>query len=204
MAKKTGACANIDCDHYKEVFEIEAGGEFECPYCHQPLREAAGKHKNKNNNDEGNGNGKKIALIVAAAVILGGGGYGVYSYLNAGEEPKPVVEEPKTVASPAPVNTAVVAPENPKPEVPAPKPKASQADSKRGTVDLGYGSYTGELKNGKPHGYGTITYKQEHKIVSSKDFVAQPGDTFEGEFRDGRISGLGYWKHDGNQTVVKP
>ncbi len=74
----------------------------------------------------------------------------------------------------------------------------------KGTVDLGYASYTGDLKNGKPHGYGTLTYKKSQKIVPSKDFVAKPGDTFEGEFRDGRISGLGYWKHDGNQTVVKP
>ena len=74
----------------------------------------------------------------------------------------------------------------------------------RGTIDLGYATYTGDLKNGKPHGYGTLTYKSSRKIVSSKDFVANPGDTFEGEFRDGKISGLGYWKHDGNETVVKP
>ena len=74
----------------------------------------------------------------------------------------------------------------------------------RGTVNLGYGKYTGDLKNGKPHGWGTITYTKSTKIVNSKDFVANPGDTFEGEFRDGKISGQGYWKHDGNQTVVKP
>ena len=83
-------------------------------------------------------------------------------------------------------------------------PKPTTPQNGRGTVDLGYGTYTGDLKNGKPHGYGTITYKKEQKIVPSKDFVAQPGDTFEGEFRDGRISGLGYWNHNGNKTAVKP
>ena len=55
MAKKTGACANIDCDHYKESFEIEAGGEFECPYCHQPLREAPGGHNGPGGGKGGDG-----------------------------------------------------------------------------------------------------------------------------------------------------
>lgn len=73
-----------------------------------------------------------------------------------------------------------------------------------GKVDLGYGIYVGDLKNGKPHGHGVITYKTARKIVDSKDFVAQPGDEFEGDFRNGRISSLGYWKHNGNQTAVKP
>lgn len=73
-----------------------------------------------------------------------------------------------------------------------------------GRVDLEYGIYVGDLKNGKPHGHGIITYKTNHKIVDSKDFVAQPGDEFEGDFRDGRISSLGYWKHNGNQTAIKP
>lgn len=73
-----------------------------------------------------------------------------------------------------------------------------------GKIDLGYGIYVGDLKNGKPHGHGVITYKTARKIVDSKDFVAQPGDEFEGDFRNGRISSLGYWKHNGNQTAVKP
>lgn len=74
-----------------------------------------------------------------------------------------------------------------------------------GTVNLGYGIYTGDLKNGKPHGHGTIKYKSSHKIVSSKEFVANAGDEFEGDFRDGKISGnIGYWKHDGDVTGIKP
>lgn len=73
-----------------------------------------------------------------------------------------------------------------------------------GTVNLGYGVYTGDLKNGKPHGHGTIKYKKAHKIVSSQDYVASPGDEFEGNFRNGVPSGgLGYWKHDGDVTGIK-
>lgn len=74
-----------------------------------------------------------------------------------------------------------------------------------GTVNLGYGVYYGERKNGKPHGHGTITYKKTHRIISSKDYVAEPGDKFEGEFRNGQVSGgMGYWKHQGDIIAVKP
>ena len=201
MAKKVGTCVNIDCDNYKQDVEVEPGGEFECPICHQPLREkATGPAPDPDPR-------MRILLIVAAVLVLGGGGYGLYSYLNGDKEPETVVEQPKPVVPETPKDTATVAPEEPKVATPEPKrvdPKPTTPQNGRGTVDLGYGTYTGDLKNGKPHGYGTITYKKEQKIVPSKDFVAQPGDTFEGEFRDGRISGLGYWNHNGNKTAVKP
>ncbi len=81
------------------------------------------------------------------------------------------------------------------------KPK-TQGD---GSINLGYGVYYGEKKNGKPHGYGKIIFKRTHRIISSKDYVANPGDTYEGEFRNGVPSGgMGYWKHDGDITAVKP
>lgn len=74
-----------------------------------------------------------------------------------------------------------------------------------GAINLGYGVYYGESKNGKPHGYGKIVFKRTHRIISSKDYVANPGDTYEGEFRNGVPSGgMGYWKHDGDITAVKP
>lgn len=74
-----------------------------------------------------------------------------------------------------------------------------------GRVNLGYGSYYGELKNGVPHGHGTITYTRSTRIVNSKDFQAQRGDKFEGEFRNGKISGgMGYWYHNGDITAVRP
>lgn len=72
-----------------------------------------------------------------------------------------------------------------------------------GKVNLGYGIYEGYRKNNKPHGHGTIRYTTPHQIVSWKDFKASPGDTFEGEFRDGKITGMGYWKHDGNVTAIQ-
>lgn len=82
------------------------------------------------------------------------------------------------------------------------KPKTTPTG---GGINLGYGVYYGESKNGKPHGYGKIVFKRTHRIISSKDYVANPGDTYEGEFRNGVPSGgMGYWKHDGDITAVKP
>lgn len=72
-----------------------------------------------------------------------------------------------------------------------------------GKINLGYGIYEGERRNNKPHGHGTIRYTTSYQIVSWKDFKASPGDTFEGNFRDGKISGLGYWKHNGNVTAIQ-
>ena len=139
-------------------------------------------------------------VVVAAGVIVG-------IKLCGSKTPEvttPPTETPKgvdttNVANPQPIDTPEV--EKPKPvKVDPPKPITG-----RGTVDLGYGIYTGELKNGVPHGHGVIKYTQKHKIVSSKDFVANPGDEFEADFRDGRVSGnIGYWSHDGNKTAIKP
>ena len=148
----------------------------------------------------------KIVLIVVVVAALGGGGW--YFISSQGDKPPVEVNDGPTTDSIAAVDTTAVSTGGSETKDPVETTGEGEQVTKvingRGTVDLGYGTYTGDLKNGKPHGYGVITYKTSHKIVSSKDFVANPGDTFEGEFRDGRISGLGYWKHDGNETAVKP
>lgn len=82
-------------------------------------------------------------------------------------------------------------------------PKPGDDGNGWGKVNLGYGIYEGYRENYKPHGHGTIRYTTPHQIVSWKDFTASPGDTFEGEFRDGKITGMGYWKHDGNVTAIQ-
>ncbi len=80
---------------------------------------------------------------------------------------------------------------------------SSRSNPSYGTVNLGYGKYTGDLKNGKPHGRGTITYTRSRQIVSSKDFIASPGDKLEGRFENGQLVGMGHWYHGGNVTTVK-
>lgn len=203
MAKKKGVCVNIDCENYKKEIEVEPGSEFECPLCHQPLKE-----KKTTGTGPGGSGGGKMAMIIGGVVLvlaLGGGGYYYMTSDKSAEPQEPPVD---TVVNPLPKDSAKtdsVKTDSVKPEEEAPaESKKPVLITGKGTVDLGYAIYTGDLKNGKPHGYGTLTYKRSQKIVSSKDFVANPGDTFEGEFRDGKISGIGYWKHDGNETAVKP
>lgn len=194
-----GMCLNEQCSKAKakEVQEISARKEFVCEECGKPLRECPPPPPPTN--------WLKIVLIVVVVAALGGGGW---YFFSQGDKPPVEVNDGPTTDSIAPVDTTAVptggAVTKESVETTGEEEPVTKVVNGRGTVDLGYGTYTGDLKNGKPHGYGVITYKTSHKIVSSKDFVANPGDTFEGEFRDGRISGLGYWKHDGNETAVKP
>lgn len=218
MAKKIGKCINIDCENYKKEVEVAAGEEFECPACHQHLEEVTGGGGGGDNEDK-----KKKIIIAAAAVVLLGGGAGLYFGLSGDDKaknaPETEVKAPVDSTAIAKPDTTAAKQAEEKPVVEEPKKeeakteattkksettKPAQPQNGHGTVNLGYGRYTGDLKNGQPHGHGTITYTQSHKIVNSKDFVASPGDTFEGDFREGRISSIGYWMHDGNMTAVKP
>lgn len=203
-----GICLNDkDCSKCKakEVQQITARKEFVCEECGKPLRECPPPRSFWD---------KYGKLIIAAAIVviavivavcvmfipsgntepesLGEDTIKVDSTKVDTVKVEPVVQEPTTEPEPE---------KDPEPIV-EPKPVTNPT---YGTVNLGYGTYTGDLKNGKPHGHGIITYTKSTKIVNSKDFIANPGDTFEGDFRDGRISGgIGYWSHDGNQTAVKP
>lgn len=223
MAKIKGICRNEECELCDQIQEAEKSN-FVCSECGKDLMPFAG--------GDSKGVGKwwsehkrQVLLLLGALVIIGGcvwGGLTLFSSKEAQTpppiqsntpKPAPAVADTTPTAPTEPVEVAV---ENKVKEEKTPAPVSSQKKSAEkssaraqvqnghGRVDLGYGMYEGDLKNGQPHGYGTITYTRRHKIVSSKDFVANPGDRFEGDFRDGRISGLGYWYHDGDQTAIKP
>jgi hypothetical protein len=194
----------------KEVQQITARKEFVCEECGKPLRECPPPRSFWD---------KYGKLIIAAAIVVIAVIVAVcVMFIPSGKtEPESLGEDTikvdSTKVDTTKVDTVKVEPvvqepiTEPKPEkkpepIVEPKPVTNPT---YGTVNLGYGTYTGDLKNGKPHGHGIITYTKSTKIVNSKDFIANPGDTFEGDFRDGRISGgIGYWSHDGNQTAVKP
>ena len=72
-----------------------------------------------------------------------------------------------------------------------------------GDLDLGYAIYTGDVQNGKPHGNGTLEFKKSHKLISSKDYVASPGEKVVGSFRNGKINLATWYQKDGNQVVIK-
>lgn len=220
MAKMKGLCRNEECELCDQIQEVEKSN-FVCEKCGKPLIPFGGDGK-------GGGwmkqHGKQLAIGIIALAVIGGGVWGGMALTSGGDETAaPEVPEQTlpvdTVKSDSVAVKDTVAVEPTQPEAQpqtAPQMEKSRQASRqarsvteqpkngKGTVDLGYGTYTGDLKNGQPHGYGTITYRQRHRIVSSKDFYANPGDRFEGDFRDGRISGIGYWYHDGEQTAIKP
>lgn len=208
-----GICLNDkDCSKCKakEVQQITARKEFVCEECGKPLRECPPPRSFWD---------KYGKLIIAAAIVVIAVIVAVcVMFIPSGKtEPESLGEDTikvdSTKVDTTKVDTVKVEPvvqeptTEPEPEkdpepIVEPKPVTNPT---YGTVNLGYGTYTGDLKNGKPHGHGIITYTKSTKIVNSKDFIANPGDTFEGDFREGRISGgIGYWSHDGNQTAVKP
>lgn len=227
LRARYGICLSDSCPKCKDktVQIITGRKDFVCEECGKPLREvprpqtAWEKH------------GKKIIGGVAAVAIIGGAA--AFFTLGGGEDKAPkkapvtntptaqtdttkkvATTEPEQTTEPAQTKETKTTPETDKKEKPtAPKVDNTEKEKKphtispsgNGTIKLGYGTYRGETKNGKPHGHGTITFTASHKIVASKDFVAQPGDKFEGEFREGNVSGgIGYWYHDGDITAVKP
>ena len=57
-------------------------------------------------------------------------------------------------------------------------------------VNLPYAKYTGESKNGKPHGQGRLVYTKEH-IINKHDVkkrTAKPGESVQGQFVNGEIT----------------
>ena len=73
-----------------------------------------------------------------------------------------------------------------------------------GKIDLGFATYEGDLKNGKPHGNGTMTFKTRHVIPGAKgDVVAEPGEYVVGAWRDGKVNLATLHQNNGNKPIVK-
>ena len=71
-------------------------------------------------------------------------------------------------------------------------------------LDLGYATWEGNSINGKPDGYGIMTYHNAHRIDSRDDQgrVAQSGDKVKGNFINGHLE-YGTWiKAGGGQEEI--
>ena len=67
--------------------------------------------------------------------------------------------------------------------------------------NLGYGTFTGPMKNGQPNGSGTLRYTSSHLIDSRdpKGRVALPGDYVIGEWKNGKLI-QGRWYNSVNNS----
>lgn len=206
IRNRYGICLNDSCSKCKtkEVQEIPARKDFVCAECGKPLRECPPPPPPVNL--------KKIIGGVVVALLIGGGA--AFALLGGGEE--------KTASEPEVVVLDNVAPQ--KPEVPAeetkeeekpatpavkdtpkkvaPKPAHMPGERYKGTLDLGYGKYAGDIVDGKPDGAGVLTYTKQQKVVSTKDVVAEPGERIEGVFENGKPTFVTLYKKDGNTVKV--
>ena len=164
------------------------------------------------------------ALGVAALVALVGFVVGQV----AGMKPETETEKPP-VAEVVPENQPIDNP-NPHPdtvriakptEVPESKPQQTQTTATEGstqtrrevttvdppkpqqtsgTVDLGYGTWVGAVKNGKPNGKGTLTYTSDHRVDSrdETETMAAAGDKAEGMMYGGHWSSVTLYSASGS------
>lgn len=212
---KYGICLNDECSlcKSKTVQRIPMRKDLVCTECGKPLRETLPPRKK--------GLGTPVMITIASALLIAILVAVFWPTGTFSSEPQP----PDTIQPVDTVDTMAIPVED-KDSVPvttdlseksenetkesfgetkASNKPAQTSNPTYGTISLGYGTYTGDLKNGQPHGHGTISYTSSHKIVNSADYVAKPGDKYEGDFRDGRISGgIGYWYHDGDITAINP
>ena len=84
------------------------------------------------------------------------------------------------------------------------KPSATKTESTSSTHKLSYGTWNGSLKNGEPHGNGTMTYSISRTIDSrdSKGRIAQPGEYIVGEWDNGHLVQGRWFKNDGSKEAV--
>lgn len=210
MAKIKGVCHNYEgCDMASEkvVQEVEKSN-FVCQECGKPLYPVKQqtqpwwkKHQRE--------------LTLGAGVLIIGGGItgGILAFGGDKEEP---VKESATVQTPKVDTTkvdstkedTVVAPPPIVDPIPVPEPKDKDKGPGGGPApstskNLGYGKYEGAMKNGQPHGNGTIYYTTRHQVVPSKDIYAESGDYVTGSFRDGKLVSGQLHRKDGNQEFVQ-
>lgn len=210
-----GICLNDQCSKSKskEVQEVPARKDLICAECGKPLRECPRPRTWWEQN------GKKVAGTSVAVAVIGIGGLLASGVLGGSDQPvpaptpvsAPVVQEKDTaqqVAANAETDTMAVA--GPQPgnaatgqTVKDPKPLNSGVTDGMGTINYDYGKYVGDIRNGKPDGAGVLTYTKAHKVVSTKDVVAQPGERFEGVFENGKATFGTLYKKDGNTVKVK-
>lgn len=206
ICKNVGACSKAN----KVQIITDDDAEFVCPECGEELQEYKEPEPEKKNS--------KLPIIiggaVAAAIIVGG----IFAVFGGPTESTEnvtdslTIDSAKIASTPSLTSDTMVVHDTlvirdtvvQKPAVKTNNQKASQPKasiSSSGTLHLGYGTYTGATKSGKPHGQGRLTYSTSHLISlrDAKKRVADAGDYVIGEFYDGQLV-QGVWYGADNQV----
>ncbi|MDL2309536.1 hypothetical protein LJC39_00205 [Parabacteroides sp. OttesenSCG-928-B22] len=197
---------NCKTANSKALVEITDGEEQICPECKKRMLVPAKTGPNK------------LLFIVVGVIAVACIAGGVIFFTGKSEPPKEdasvtvidnsndkTVEEETTETATG--ETMIEKDE----ETESPKGTESSGDTTTpptvmngdGSIDFGYAIYTGKIKDGKPHGNGTLEYKKRHQIISNKDYYASPGEKFIGSFREGKVNMGTWYQKDGNEVVIK-
>ena len=192
-----GICLNDQCSKCKskEVQEIGARKDFVCTECGKQLRECP---RPKTWWEK---NGKMV--IIAAIVVILSAAAGCFILMGndkktGGEgNPEPVMVDTKTTKEPVRVEE-----ESEQPKVEDSK-KDTPIQNGHGTINLGYAKYEGDIKNGKPHGNGTMTFKETHVVPGAKGNIeAKSGEYAIGSWRNGEVNLVTLYQKDSNQIKI--
>ena len=191
-----GNCAKAD---RKETIELDVTEDFVCPECNSDLEIIQAPPPPPI---------KKIIIIIVAVLLLGGGAAAYFLLKSpsivesAGGETTSGGGETTSggseTTSGGSETTSKDSVENPNPNPQGPKPQPTQAS---GTISVAGGSYTGELKNGKPHGMGTLKYSTS-TLISKRDpknRYAEAGEYITGEFYEGELVNGKLFDKNGDQ-----
>ena len=195
-----GICLNRDhkddkpCPEFesKRVQKFRSSQNLVCEVCKEQLRKVPTPAPPTN--------WLKIAIVVAiAAAVIGVGGY--FLFLSGENEvvtteppdilvvEEPAVEEP--MPEPEPVQEPVQQDVQQPPAQPPATPPQQPPSSGTATLTFAFGTFEGDVVDGRPHGRGTMTYTcrvhiARHTAPRHTHF-AEAGDSFTGNWWNGDI-----------------
>ena len=200
-----GLCLNDNCSKCKskEIQQINGRKDFVCEECGKLLRECPPPRTWWDKN------GKTLLGGLIAVAILGTGGFFVMSpksesNIDSTDESVPEIIEESPVDSVQTTKEQPVTPipekEKILPEKETTEPVKKAVTSTNKSLDLGYATYKGQVKNGLPHDEnGRMTFKEKHLIDKrdSQKRMADSGDYIIGEYVNGKLV-QGVWYNEKN------
>lgn len=211
-----GICLNDECEMCKNktVQQIPLRKDFVCQNCGKELRECPPPKPNK-----------KTWLYILAALILIGAIIGCIIAFSGSDAPAgadsqnevsdttvagPIVSVEDSIVTNITSDTIIVhdtivqnntttISEKITTTTVENTVKPAQSNNK-GSLNLSYGTYKGETKNGYPHGQGRLTYTTSRQINKNdiKGRVAKEGDYVVGEFFNGFVVYGKHYDSEGN------
>lgn len=161
---------------------------------------------------------KSPILVLCAVISLAIIGFIIYMFVGSDEKKvtsdpiktnnKPVIQQTAPEATASPVqeanSTKEAVTKQEAPAAPAPKPEKKENSTNTnssGTVNVGnYATWTGSLKNGKPHGQGTMTFTRDYDL---QGHAIKAGDTIKGECENGKLIGYCKWHSaSGDKSIL--